>query len=285
MSSPPSISTILRDQAVEELAVVAGHDQRALEVAQEAPRATGSTRGRDGWSARRAAATSGRSSRMRASATRIFQPPESLPTSPSMTSWREAEAGQDLARASLEAVAVELLEARPAPRRSASTSASSSSRPVRVGQRLFEVAAAPCGDRSDRPGAVHRLGDHAAPGHLADVLAEVADGDVRDRRAPGPRRAVSLAHDQAKDRGLAGAVGPDQADLLAAKHARRGLDEEDLLAVLLRDVVESDHAGRRLTEHGRGSAAARTCGPARRRGRACACSCNSQPLKTCSRLL
>ena len=31
-------------------------------------------------------------------------------------------------------------------------------------------------DRGDGPGAVHRLGDGAAARHLADVLAEVADG-------------------------------------------------------------------------------------------------------------
>ena len=55
---------------------------------------------------------SGRISRMRASATRIFQPPESSPTSPSIDSCGEAEAGEDLARARLERVAAELLEAR-----------------------------------------------------------------------------------------------------------------------------------------------------------------------------
>jgi hypothetical protein len=49
---------------------------------------------------------------MRASATRIFQPPESLPTSPSISSCAEAEAREDLARARLERVAAELLEAR-----------------------------------------------------------------------------------------------------------------------------------------------------------------------------
>ena len=46
----------LRDHAVQELAVVRGHHQRALEGARGSPRARGSTRGRGGWSARRAAA-------------------------------------------------------------------------------------------------------------------------------------------------------------------------------------------------------------------------------------
>ena len=33
-------------------------------------------------------------------------------------------------------------------------------------------------DLADRAGAVHHLGDGAAARHLADVLAEVADGDA-----------------------------------------------------------------------------------------------------------
>ena len=50
-----------------------------------------------------------------------------------------------------------------------------------------------------------------------------------------------LAGDHAEQRGLAGAVRPDQADLLALLERRGGLDEEDLVAVLLADVVETDH--------------------------------------------
>ena len=42
-----------------------------------------------------------------------------------------------------------------------------------------------------------------------------------------------LAGDHAEQRGLAGAVGADEADLLALLERRRGLDEEDLLAVCL----------------------------------------------------
>ena len=34
------------------------------------------------------------------------------------------------------------------------------------------------GELADRTGAIHRLGDSAAARHLADVLAEVADGDA-----------------------------------------------------------------------------------------------------------
>ena len=50
-----------------------------------------------------------------------------------------------------------------------------------------------------------------------------------------------LAGDHAEQRGLAGAVGADEADLLALQERGRGLDEEDLVAVLLADVVETNH--------------------------------------------
>ena len=49
---------------------------------------------------------------MRASATRIFQPPESAPDVAVHHLLAEAEAGEDFARARLERVAAELLEAR-----------------------------------------------------------------------------------------------------------------------------------------------------------------------------
>ena len=55
---------------------------------------------------------SGRISRMRASATRIFQPPESCADVAVHHLLREAEAGEDLARPRLERVAAELVEAR-----------------------------------------------------------------------------------------------------------------------------------------------------------------------------
>ena len=55
---------------------------------------------------------SGRISRMRASATRIFQPPERRADVAVHDLLREAEAGQDLARPRLERVAAELVEAR-----------------------------------------------------------------------------------------------------------------------------------------------------------------------------
>src|SRR5439155_192789 len=45
-----------------------------------------------------------------------------------------------------------------------------------------------------------------------------------------------------KERCLAGAVRADEADLLAGIELERGIDEEDLLAVLLADAGEGDHA-------------------------------------------
>ena len=83
--------------------------------------------------------------------------------------------------------------------------------------------------------------DGAAARHLADVLAEIADGDAavgRDLALVG----LLLAGDHAEQRGLAGAVRADEPDLLAPLERGRGLDEEDLLAVLLADLVEADHA-------------------------------------------
>ncbi len=75
------------------------------------------------------------------------------------------------------------------------------------------------GERADGAGAVHHFGDRAAAAHLADILAEIADGDAaldRDLAFVG----LFLAGDHAEQRGLAGAVGADEADLLAASAGR-----------------------------------------------------------------
>jgi len=150
----------------------------------------------------------------------------------------EAEAGEDLARAGVEAVAAELLEA-------GLDLAEAGDEGVElvhargVGQRLLERGQLG-GDDRDRAGAVHGLGDDAAPGHLADVLAEVAERDALLDPHLALVGALGL-HDHAEDGGLAGPVGPDEADLLAAEHGGRGFDEQQLLAVLLRDGVDVDH--------------------------------------------
>src|SRR5205823_4746836 len=53
--------------------------------------------------------------------------------------------------------------------------------------------------------------------------------------------------DEPEERRLARAVGPDQADVLAAVDDRRCLDEENLLSVLLADAVEADQMSRSRT--------------------------------------
>ena len=78
------------------------------------------------------------------------------------------------------------------------------------------------------------------PGHLLDVLAEVAHRELlRDRHVALVGRL--LAHDHAKQGGLAGAVGAHEAHLLAGVELERGVDEEHLTAVLLADAGERDH--------------------------------------------
>ena len=75
------------------------------------------------------------------------------------------------------------------------------------------------GDRAHRAGAVHHLGDRAPARHLADVLAEIADRHAaidRDLALVG----LLLAGDHAEQRRLAGAVGPDEPDLLALLERR-----------------------------------------------------------------
>ena len=84
------------------------------------------------------------------------------------------------------------------------------------------------------------LVEHRSAAHLLDVLAEVADRELlRDRHVALVWRL--LADDHAEERGLAGAVRPDQAHLLARIDLEGGVDEENLPAVLLADVGERDH--------------------------------------------
>ena len=93
---------------------------------------------------------------------------------------------------------------------------------------------------ADAAAAGDGLVEHRAARHLLDVLAEVADGQLlRNRDLAFVGR--FLADDHAEERGLAGAVGADQADLLAGVQLERGVDEEELLAVLLVDVGKGDH--------------------------------------------
>ena len=115
--------------------------------------------------------------------------------------------------------------------------------------------------RADRTGAVHHLGYRAAARHLADILAEIADGDAAIDRHLALVGQL-LAGDHPEQRGLAGAIGADEPDLLALLERRGGLDEEDLMAVLLGDVVETDHVHACLEKNG-SAALMPSCAPAK----------------------
>jgi len=89
---------------------------------------------------------------------------------------------------------------------------------------------------TDGTGAIYHLGHRAAAGHLADVLAEIADGDAAiDGHLPFVGQ--FLTRDHPEQRRLARAIGADEADLLALLERGGGLDEENLMADLLADVV------------------------------------------------
>ncbi len=84
------------------------------------------------------------------------------------------------------------------------------------------------------------LVEHGAARHLLDVLAEVADRQLLRHRY------VALVgrlfpDDHAKQRRLAGAVRPDEADLFSRIELEGGVDEEHLFAVLLADSGEGNH--------------------------------------------
>ena len=111
-----------------------------------------------------------------------------------------------------------------------------------VGHAVLEIVQL-VGDGGHLAGACHGLLEDAATAHVARVLAEVADGDAAID-GDLPIVGLLLLDDQTEDRGLAGAVGTDEPDLLAAKDAHLRVDEEDLFAVALAYVVEPNHRSR-----------------------------------------
>src|SRR5262249_27352100 len=106
------------------------------------------------------------------------------------------------------------------------------------------------GNQADGSRTVHHFSDRAATGHLADILAEIAN-----RYAAIDRNlsfvGLLLACDHPEQRGLAGAVRPDKADLLAFLEHCGGFDEEDMVAELLADVIEADHGHARKEKSSR----------------------------------
>jgi hypothetical protein len=78
--------------------------------------------------------------------------------------------------------------------------------------------------------------------HFLDVLAKIAD-----RQLFGDRHHALvgsfLADHHPEERCLARPVGTDQSDFFAGIQLKRGIHEEQLLAILLIDVCERDHFG------------------------------------------
>ena len=95
------------------------------------------------------------------------------------------------------------------------------------------------------PAAGDGLIEHRPARHLFHVLTEVADGQLlrnRDFALVGG----FLSDDHAEQGRLAGAVGTDQADLLAGVQLKGRVDEDQLFAVLLVDIGERDHRNTKL---------------------------------------
>ena len=110
----------------------------------------------------------------------------------------------------------------------------------RIGHRVLEILQFVM-QRAETAAAGDRLVEHAAAGHLLDVLPEVADGEtLRNRHVAVVRRL--LAGDQAEERRLSGSVRPDETDLFAGIELKGRVDEQKLLAVLLGQSMDCDHS-------------------------------------------
>ena len=238
MISPPSISAIFVDDAVHELAVVRGHEQRAGQRLQERfepdDRLDVEVVGR--LVHQQDVGLAEQHARHRDAHLPAARQRADVAVDPLVV---EAEAVQDLARLRLERVAAEVLvfllhlaEAR-----------EDCVHLVRRAPDRPSPAAAPRARDAASPSAAaagDRFVEHRAARHLLDVLAEVADGQLLRHRDVAFVRLL-LADDHPEERGLARAVRPDQADLFAGIELEGGVDEQDLPAVLLADVRERDH--------------------------------------------
>ena len=112
--------------------------------------------------------------------------------------------------------------------------------PIRIAHRVIELLELVM-QIADAAAAENRLVEHRAARHLLDVLAEIADRQLlRDRHVAFV--GDLLAGDQPEQRGLSGSVRADQADFLSRIELERGVDEEELAAVLLADAGQRDHA-------------------------------------------
>ena len=92
---------------------------------------------------------------------------------------------------------------------------------------------------TEAPAAGDGLVEHGPARHFLHVLSEIADGQLPGNGdVPFVRR--FLADDHAEERGLAGAVGPDETDLFTGIELEGSVDEDQLLAVLFIDVRKGD---------------------------------------------
>src|ERR1017187_1524372 len=98
---------------------------------------------------------------------------------------------------------------------------------------------------ADPAAAGDGLIEHGTAGHLFDVLAEIADGELFGNRDIAFVRHFLTDH-HAEEGGFAGAVGADQADLLAGVQLKGSVNENQLLAVLLVDAGKGNHRSSRL---------------------------------------
>lgn len=96
------------------------------------------------------------------------------------------------------------------------------------------------GDSTHRAGTFHYLGHCAAAGHLADILTEIADGHA-PIDGDLPLIGQLPARDHPEQRRFAGAVGAYQSNLLSPLESRGRLNKENLVAILLADIVETNH--------------------------------------------
>src|SRR5579883_1251422 len=85
--------------------------------------------------------------------------------------------------------------------------------------------------------------ERRAPAHLLDILAEIADGEPL-RHGDLALIGIFLADNHAEERRLARPIRPDQPDALAGIQLKRGVDEDELLAILLVDRGEGNHYGK-----------------------------------------
>ncbi len=150
----------------------------------------------------------------------------------------EAQPCEHLARPGIQRIAVQFLEAR-LHLAIALDDGVHVAGPVRIDHRGLELGHFG-GQRTHRPDAIHDSRDRALARHFADILAEIADrhaGIDRHLAIVGP----VLAGDHPENRRLARAIGPDKPHLLPLLDAHRRVDEQDLMAVLLADVIEANH--------------------------------------------